>query len=658
MLRLWRCVYYLLLAVNNESISSLQTNRTCHMSQNLVRIFTSLSFLVLLYLPLPLTAQVSINFRDAEISSLIESVAEITGRSFVLDPRVSGRVTIIAPQAIDADMLYEAFLAAIQVQGFQGIEDGPVTRIVPLTQAFGMLAGGANELETRLFRVETVDATELVTALRPLLSAAARIQAFAQRNYIIVTDTSANVAALAPIIAELDDPANSEIEIINLEHIAAAEAVHIVSQLQQLRDQGLSVVEDSRYNRLIVSGPRLTRTIFRNMVSSLDVVSTRNAGTEVIFLNFSKASQLKPVLDGLLASDSFLQMAGQIQQSDTGDLRSQAYRVEIDETNNALIVAAPPAVLLELRNIVRQLDLSRPQVLIEAVVAELSEDQARRLSVQLAYADRNSGGYLSKFDNILSTLLGAAGDGEVTDQELQVMGNLLGGVSGGLMAGGDFDSASGRGFGLLVQALKSDGRTRVLSTPSIVTLDNEIAKLSVGENVPFLTGSFTSAAADGTNPFQTIVREDVGIKLTVLPQISQGTSVRLTLEQESSKLLGSGAQLGTADVVTSKSTISTNVIVQDGDLLILGGLIDGQSSQAQTRVPLLGDIPLLGTLFRSSARSSGERVLMIFIRPTILRDAGTALSVSEQRFNHLITTELGQDDAFNQRLQDFLLQEE
>jgi len=625
------------------------------MNHKVVNIIKALPFLALVFLSLPLTAQaqVSINFRDAEISSLIESVSEITGRSFVLDPRVSGRVTIIAPQEIDADMLYEAFLSAIQVQGFQAVEDGAVTRIVPLTQAFGMLAGGGNELETRLFKVETVDATELTTVLRPLLSATARMQAFAQRNYIIVTDISANVAALAPIIAELDDPANSEIEVINLEHIAAAEAVHIVSQLQHLRDQGLSVVEDTRYNRLIVSGPRLTRTIFRNMVLSLDVASTRNAGVEVIHLDFAKAAQLKPVLDGLLASESFLQLAGQIQQSDSTDVRSQGYRVEIDEPNNALIVAAPPPVLLELRNIVRQLDLSRPQVLIEAVVAELSEEQAQRLSVQLAYAERNSGGYLSKFDNILSTLLGFAGDGDVTDQELQVMGNLLGGVNGGLMAAGDFDSNRGRGFGLLVQALKADGTTRVLSTPSIVTLDNETAKLSVGENVPFLTGSFTSAAADGNNPFQTITREDVGIKLTVLPQISQGSSVRLTLEQESSKLLGSGAQLGTADVVTSKSTISTNVIVQDGDLLILGGLIEGQSDQLQTRVPLLGDMPFLGKLFRSSSQNNGERVLMIFIRPTILRDANTARSVSEQRFNHLITTELGQDNDFNERLEEF-----
>jgi len=630
------------------------------MIQRMSKVIRALLVLVLVALPLPVPAQaqVSINFRDAEISSLIESVAEITGRSFVLDPRVSGRVTIIAPEAIEADMLYEAFLAAIQVQGFQAVDDGAVTRIVPLTQAFGMLSGGANELETRLFRVETVDATELSTALRPLLSAAARIQAFAQRNYIIVTDFSANVAALVPIIAELDNPENSEIEIIELEHIAATEAVHIVSQMQQLRDRGLTVVEDSRFNRLIVSGPRLTRTTFRNMVTSLDIPSTRNAGIDVIYLDYSKATQLKPVLDGLMASDSFLQSAGQIQDSEASETRSQAFRVEVDEPNNALIVAAPPAVLQELRNVIRQLDISRPQVLIEAVVAELSEDQAQLLSVQLAYADRNSGGYLSKFDNILSTLLGFASDGDVSNEELQAVGNQLGGVSGGLMAGGDFDSARGRGFGLLVQALRSDGRTRVLSTPSIVTLDNETAKLSVGENVPFLTGSFTSAAADGTNPFQTITREDVGIKLTVLPQISQGSAVRLTLEQESSKLLGSGLQLGTADVVTSKSTISTNVLVQDGDLLILGGLIEGQFEQFETKVPLLGDIPLLGGLFRSSERGNGERVLMIFIRPTILRDATTASSLSGQRFNHLFTTELGQGEAFNQRLEDFLQEQE
>lgn len=601
--------------------------------------------------------QVTINFRDAEISSVIESVAEITGRSFVLDPRVSGRVTIIAPDTIDADMLYQAFLSAIQVQGFQAVDDGAVTRIVPFNQAFGLLQGGDNELETRLIPVDHVDAAGLIPVLKPLLSSASRLQAFAETNVLVVTDVRSNVEALVDIVRDMDDPSQAALEIINLEYISASEAVHIVDQLQQVSNRGLSVVEDTLSNRLIVSGPPAVRATFREMLDTLDVPAQREGGVEVIYLDYARAENLKPVLDSMLDSDLFLQVAGE--GGNDSEEAASSYRVEVDESNNALVVAASPTVIQEIRNVVRQLDISRPQVLIEAVIAELSQDQAQRISSQLAYANRDTGGYLTRFDNILTTLLGVGTDGDINDNDRQAINQALGDSRGGFAVGGDFDRESGEGFGLLIQALKSDGRTRVLSTPSVVTLDNEEANLSVGQEVPFITGSFTMANNQSTNPFQTIERQEVGIKLKVQPQISEGDGVRLAIEGESSQLLGDSSERGTADVVTAKSTIQTNVMVRDGDLLVLGGLIDGQFEQTETKVPLLGDIPILGNLFRSRGTSNDETVMMMFIRPTIIRDADTALGLSRQRFNHLISRDLDQDQSngeLGRRLEDFLEQ--
>lgn len=602
--------------------------------------------------------QASINFRDADINTLIESVAEITGRSFVVDPRVRGNVTIIAPNTIDADMLYQAFLSALQVQGFQAVDDGAVVRIVPFNQAFGVLGGGDNEIETRLIKVEYVDAQGLAPVIRQVISTNARIQAFAESNYLVVSDIRSNVEEVVRMIEQMDQPSEAEIEVINLENISAGEAVYIVEELQQIQEQGLSIVEDTLNNRVIISGPAPLRTAFRNMLRTLDVPNQRESGVAVINLNYAKASNLKPILDSMMQSETFLMSAG---ESDNGEDSGQgSYRVEVDESNNALVVAASPSVLREIRAVIAQLDIRKPQVLIEAVIAEVSEDQARRLSAQLVYADQQAGGYLTQFDNLLATIIGVgSGDLEFTSDAAT---SALNNVQGAVIGGGDFDAAEGRGFGLLIQALESDASTRVLSQPSIVTLDNEEGYIAVGTEVPFITGSFTSSNNNANNPFQTINRETVGIELTVTPQVSEGTLVRLTIEQKSSSLLATPAQLGTADVVTAEREITTNVLVEDGEFLILGGLMDDQYDDTETRVPILGSMPLLGPLFRSTNNGDDQGVLMVFIRPTIIRDSQSANDLSSNRFEYLIRRdlEIGQEDSsqFSESLEAIRQQEE
>ena len=584
---------------------------------------------------------VQINFRDADIRSVIESVAEITGKSFVLDARVKGKVTIISPGPIDSSLLYQAIISAIQVNGYQAVEDGAVTRILPINSSYQFAGGdGDNALITEIIKINHVQAATLVPVIKPFLSNGARMFAFAQSNYLVIADIQSNVKSAKRIIEKMDDPDQNSVEVINLKYISAGEAVHIAGQLKQLQKQELSLVEDGLNNRVIVSGPSIARTSFKNMLKRLDLPSTKKGNVEVIYLDYSRAAEIKPIIDGLLGSDVFLRLAGE----SGGDAKGKtAYKVEIDEPNNALVVAAPSSLIREIQNVVAKLDRARPQVLIEAVIAELSEQQARDLSSQIVVTGRDRGGYLSNFDGVLASLLGTAlGSGDSSNVSTSQIASAL--PKSVIGAVGDFDSESDRGIGLLIQALESDGRTKILSTPSVVTLDNEEASLTVGEEVPFPTGSYANTNnSNSVNPFTTVNREEVGVMLKVKPQISKGDAVRLEIEQESSAV-----KTGTADsqlgATTTKSTMQTNVMIQDGEILILGGLIEGTSGNSASKVPLLGDIPFLGNLFKSSTKDDRKKVLMMFIRPTIIRSAEDAKTLSKSKFDHLITRDFEDDE--------------
>jgi general secretion pathway protein D len=592
---------------------------------------------------------VKINFRDADIRSVIESVAEITGESFVLDPRVKGKVTIISPESIDKSLLYEAILSAIQVQGYQAIRDGAVTRIVPFNQSFNLAGGGNSELVTEILKVRYVQAATLIPVLKPLMSNGARVQAYNQSNYLVVSDIRSNVNRLKMLLNELDDPDQTAVEVISLEHISAAEAVHIAGQLKQLQKQELSLVEDDLNNRVIVSGPGSARAAFKTMLKSLDVPLSKKGSVEVIYLNYSRAAELKPVLDGLLTSEILLRLAGETTGKGKKGGAKAAYKVEIDELNNALILAAPAAVIREIKNIVDKLDISRPQVLIEAVIAQLSEEQANQLGADLLYTGKDKGGYLTNFDGLLTQLVGAGLNGT---PDAAGVTTIIGSIpNSAVIAGGDFDPVTGKGMGLLIRALKRNDDTNILSTPSVVTLDNEEAKLTSGEEVPFASGKYTSGANGASNPFTTYNREEVGILLTVKPQISKGNAIRLEIEQESSKVLATD---GNGQTTTSKNTIKTNVMIEDGELLVLGGLIEDNFTEGESKVPLLGDIPLLGNLFKTSTKKEDKKVTMMFIRPTIIRTPGDAKDLSNSKFEHLISRDL--DGKKQSKLSDRLLE--
>jgi len=453
------------------------TDQKVGFGKKIMRVVGMLSLAVVMVAEAAADEKVRINFRDADIRSVIESVAEITGKSFVLDPRVKGKVTIIAPEAIDADLLYNAALSSLQVQGFQAVDDGVVTRILPFNQAFTFSgsASGNNKLITKVIKIQHAQVTTLVPVLKPVMSSGSRLQSFAQSNALVVTDIESNIVRLEALVAELDDPVQTAIEVVTLKHISAGEAVHIATQLKQLQKQELSLVEDGMNNRIIVSGPSTARRAFKAMLRTLDQPSTKTGSVEVIYLNFARAAEMKPIVEGMLQSDIFLRLAGEA-GADSKTKNKAAYQIQIDELNNALVIAAPSAVVREIKNVVGKLDRARPQVLIEAVIAELSEEQANELSSQLVYSSKNRGGYLTNFDGLLTTLLGVGltGENPTSDEVAAIPKGVLG-------LAGSFDQDTGKGIGLLIKALKTDGNTKILSTPSVVTLDNEEASLTVGE---------------------------------------------------------------------------------------------------------------------------------------------------------------------------------
>lgn len=571
-----------------------------------------------------LAQAVRINFRDADIRSVIESVAEVTGRTFVLDPRVNGQITIISPEAIDSELFYEAFLSTLQVYGFQAIDDGAVVRIVPFSQAFNIPTDFVgSDLITKVIPVDNVRATDLLAVVRPILSRGSLIQAFEAGNHLVVTDTVSQVERLEDMLEELDSPDQSAVEIVNLEHISAGEALHIANQMNHLQQQ-LSVVEDSLNNRIIIGGPRLSRAALVQVLRSLDVPTTTSGGVEVLYLNYSNATNVKTLLDGMLQSQTFLQLAGGGGESASG------YRVEVDEDNNALVIAASATVLTEIRKVIERLDRPRRQVLIEAVIAEVSETQLRNLSSQLVYAGNDTGGFVTKFDDLLPALVGG-----IVNDDISAAASLPNGV---VIGGADVDQSGQVGFGGLIQALRSDSGSRILSTPSVVTLDNEEATLSVGREVPFVTGSYTNNNNNTTNPFQTIERQEVGVMLRVRPQVNEGSAVRMEIEQESSDVLPQAqSEFQAQDVVTAKRTITTNVMVGNNEVLVLGGLISDNANNSSSRVPLLGDIPLIGQLFRASGQDSEQRVLMMFIRPTILSSSEENAGATSRQYDYIRT---------------------
>ncbi|MBU0655558.1 MAG: type II secretion system secretin GspD [Gammaproteobacteria bacterium] len=613
-------------------------NKRC---RSLLPSLTLACSLMLLVAPAGLHAEDTprINLQDVEIRTLVDIVAKNTGRNFIVDPQVRGKVTFVSGSGLDKDDLYEAFLSVLQVHGFDAVESGNLTKVVPVGKARSQVAplvtdAGESDVDETVTEVVKLDYIPVATAMQTLIPLSGqgetRIQPNQASNSVVITGRAQNVQRLRNVVENIDNPNNDDFELVALDFAVASQ---VAATLQGLMSAGGAeggaalpaggrVSADERTNSVLISGDRQTRERMKKAIARLDVQRATEGDTKVIPLRYSKAEDVVAVLNGV--SPALQQQSGAVPAGGAAPAASSAssggVTVLADKASNSIIISGPPTLQKNMMKVIAQLDRRRAQVLVEAVIAEVSTDLTNQLGTTLlsnGAANGGSGavGYSNFGNGSLNTIIGLAAGTTTT-------------VPGGFLMGGGNQS-----FGAIVDALKGDAATNILSTPTLVTLDNEEAEITVGQEVPFITGQSTSAANDTTNPFTTIERKDVGLTFKITPQINRGETVNLKIEQETSNVASSST--GAADLITNKRRIATNVMVEDGQILVLGGLIEDNYRDSENKVPVLGDVPLLGGLFRNNTTNKTKQNLMVFIHPIILPDGQSADAYTRRKYHTL-----------------------
>ena len=604
--------------------------------------------LTIMCLALPATSQeptITPNYREADIRQIVEAVGEVTGRNFILDPRVNAKVTMLSSTPMSPDAFYEAFLSILQVNGYIAMSAGDVIKIVPdagARQYSGPLAtdgAAADDFVTQVVAVQNVGAAQLVPILRPLIPQYGHLAAHPGSNMLIISDRASNTDRMVRIIRRIDQSNDEDIEVVRLEHASATELVRVLTSLTQTpRADGVPVtttlVSDARTNSVLIGGDRNERLRLRALIAHLDTPLEDGGDTQVRYLRYADAEELSQKLQ-----QHFTQQATAEGAAPSANSAGQV-SVWADTQTNAIVVNAPPKLMRSLMSIVDKLDIRRAQVLVEAIIVEVQADNTSNLGITWAIdgtSDNNAIG-ITEFDTGGATVLGL-GSAAVGGGDNAV--NPAGLIGSGVTLGVGRISDSGTSFAAILTALQGDADTNIISTPTIVTTDNEEATINVGQEVPFVTGSFsnTGGTAGAVNPFQTIQREQVGVNLTITPQINEGDSLLLKLTQEISSL--SSTTTGAVDLVTNERKIETTVIVEDGDILVLGGLIEDQLLENDQRVPILGSIPVLGALFRSKQTDLVKTNLMIFIRPKILRNSAQTAFETNAKYNAIRDSQRG-----------------
>lgn len=590
--------------------------------------------------------QIMPNYRQADIQQIIEAVGEVTGRNFVVDPRVQAQVTLLSFSPMTPDAFYDTFLATLQVHGYVALDSGDVVKIVPdanARQLPGAPPGSTgDQLVTQTIRLENVGAAQLVPILRPLVPQYGHLAAHTTSNMLIISDRAANVVRMLNIVARIDQAGNDEIEIIPLENASASQIVRMLSALSQAsaaagNAPGVQLAADERTNSLLLSGAQSGRLRYRALIAHLDTPTEGGGDTRVRYLNYANSEDLAANLQAQF---------GALGEGGVGGT-SQAITIWSDAPTNALVINAPANILQDMNSVIDRLDIPRAQVKVDAIIVEVTEDKAAEFGVTWAIeaAQDNIGIGLTNFP---ATSTGIAQVAAATQSDIPNASLVPQGISFGV---GRINRAE-TSWAAILTALQGDATTNIISTPSIVTMDNEQAEISVGQEVPFLTGQFTAtgAAQGAINPFQTIQRQEIGTSLTITPQINEGTGVKLNIEQETSSISAGAA--GAVDIITNNRTITTSVFVEDGEILVLGGLIDDQLLETEQQVPVLGQIPLLGWLFRSSSTEKVKTNLMVFIRPTILRDNIQARFETDAKYQYIRDLQLEQAEEPVQLMRD------
>ena len=567
----------------------------------------------------------TINLKDADIREFIDQISEITGETFVVDPRVKGQVSVVSKAQLSLSEVYQLFLSVMSTHGFTVVAQGDQARIVPNAEAKTEAGGGQSapdRLETRVIQVQQSPVSELIPLIRPLVPQYGHLAAVPSANALIISDRSANIARIEDVIRQLDQKGSHDYSVINLRYgwvMDAAEVLNnAMSRGQAKGAAGAQVIADARTNRLIILGPPQARAKLVQLAQSLDTPTARSANTRVIRLRHNDAKTLAETLGQI--SEGMKNNGGQGGEQ-TGGGRPSNILIRADESTNALVLLADPDTVNALEDIVRQLDVPRAQVLVEAAIVEISGDIQDAVGVQWAINKGGMGGTRTNFGNTglsIGTLLQALKD----DKPPALPDGAIVGIG----------SSS---FGALVTALSANSKSNLLSTPSLLTLDNQKAEILVGQNVPFNTGSYTTNSEGSSNPFTTVERKDIGVNLKVTPHINDGAALRLEIEQEISSIAPSVQQVSNIDIITNKRSIKSTILAENGQVIVLGGLIQDDVVQAESKVPLLGDIPWLGKLFRSTKDTHTKRNLMVFLRPTVVLDGAGLAAISGKKYSDI-----------------------
>lgn len=656
-----------------------------------------------LFAAAPLIAMVStstqaqtwkINLRDADLTAFINEVADITGKNFAVDPRVRGNVTVISNKPLNKAEVYDLFLGVLNVNGVVAIPSGNTIKLVPDSnvKSSGVPFDSkhratGDQIVTRVIWLENTNPNDLIPAIRPLMPQFAHLSAVAGTNALIVSDRASNIYQLETIIRNLDGTGQNDIEAVSLQSSQAEEMIGLLESMsstgaaRDLKGSRIRIIADTRTNRIVLKGDTATRKRIRQMIEMLDVpAADRLGGLKVFRLKYASAKNLAEILQGLVSGQSLSGSSNSNSSSNNNvmnnsnnnnsgssssgsssssistpsinlgagsntsnqnsitSFNANGVSIIADDSQNSLVVKADPQLMREIESAIQQLDIRRQQVLIEAAIIEVEGNDADQLGVQWALGDLTNGVGLINFSNVGASIAELAA-GYVAGGAAGAAANLGTGTS---LLLGDYresDNGSRKLYGALIQALKSKTKSNLLSTPSIVTMDNEEAYIVVGQNVPFVTGSATTTSA-GLNPYTTVERKDVGVTLKVVPHIGEGGSVRLEVEQEVSAVQDKGQA---QDLVTSKRAIKTSILAEHGQTIVLGGLISDNSIHSRQSVPGLGAIPGLGRLFRADAKSNEKRNLLVFIHPTIVGDKNDVRRLSQQRYSQLYSLQLAMD---------------
>jgi general secretion pathway protein D len=614
--------------------------------------------------------EVLFNFQRADIEAVVKTVSQMTGHNFILDPRVKGKVTIISASPVSKAAAYQIFVSAIKAQGFTTVSaPGGTIKIVPVAEAkqnadFSGRARPApvEQVITHVVIVQHGEATQLVPLLRPLMAPTSQLSAYAAANALIITDYADNVRRLLTIIAQVDQPSSSEVTVIPLEHASALDIAELISRLatggtsapraaarvagrQQAAPQAeiggerFSVVPDLRTNSLLVTTDNPGRLVqLRSLIAKLDVPARAGGRTRVIYLKNADAVQLAEVLRGLLTGEAGLAtpVSGTTAPARTTVAKGAAAGslVQADEATNSLIIQAPDAIYNNLRAVIEKLDIRRAQVFVETLIAAIRTDILRDLGLQWVAAGSAGNTGIVGINNstqgrgIVNTII------DPTGTLVNAAGLTLAFLGGETTLP---DGTTVRSLAGLAHALDQKGYGTIVSTPNILTMDNAEAKITVAQNVPFVTGSFAQASGVGStvNPFQTIERQDVGVVLKVKPQISEGNAIKLEVFQEVSNVDPTPVG-GATDITTQKRTVETTVLVDNGRTVVLGGLLDEQFNQDEQGITGLSSLPVVGGLFRTRKKTKTKTNLMVFLRPSIIREAEDTVDITRNRYSGVL----------------------